>query len=271
MSVAVGGEFLVFEGQRREVAVEHEPTERHGVGRHRVCRHALAAATRRPASCRGCTRRATRSSAAFSTSWTTWPARWRSNSTKCIRRAKGLVGFQTADERRNRSTTRTRRWTRPVWRLRPSAARSMCWFTAKTTISRARTRFCIDLNGLDEDTSLDESGAAARRDRRHLGERDVDRAACRLSADSTDIEFAFAGDTSGVLAALGLNTFFTGSTAATIGVNDEVEGHRQRGQICRQPGRHRRGLAERGAAGGVFGSAARRRPAMPRSPTCTTN
>ena len=46
----------------------------------------------------------------------------------------------------------------------------------------------------------------------------------QIKSDSTDIEFAFSGDTSGVLAALGLNTFFTGSTAATIGVNDEVKG-----------------------------------------------
>ena len=45
-----------------------------------------------------------------------------------------------------------------------------------------------------------------------------------MQSDSPDIEFAFSGDTSGVLAALGLNTFFTGSTAATIGVNDELKG-----------------------------------------------
>jgi len=40
-------------------------------------------------------------------------------------------------------------------------------------------------------------------------------------------EFAFARDTSGVLAALGLNTFFTGSTALDLGVNAVV---------ARQPG-----------------------------------
>jgi flagellar hook-associated protein 1 FlgK len=45
-----------------------------------------------------------------------------------------------------------------------------------------------------------------------------------LTAESTDVEFAFSGDTSGVLAALGLNTFFTGSSAATLGVNDELKG-----------------------------------------------
>jgi len=46
----------------------------------------------------------------------------------------------------------------------------------------------------------------------------------QLKSDSSDIEFAFSGDTSGTLAALGINTFFTGSGAADIGVNAEVRG-----------------------------------------------
>ena len=42
-----------------------------------------------------------------------------------------------------------------------------------------------------------------------------------LSAAS-GTEFAFAGDSTGLLAALGLNTFFTGSTAGDIGVNQTL-------------------------------------------------
>lgn len=45
----------------------------------------------------------------------------------------------------------------------------------------------------------------------------------RLTLSSgTDMEFEIAGDTSGVLAALGLNTYFTGSDAGTIGVDEYV-------------------------------------------------
>lgn len=46
----------------------------------------------------------------------------------------------------------------------------------------------------------------------------------KLAIGTTDpnVQFAFANDTSGVLAALGLNTFFTGSTAGDIGVNSVV-------------------------------------------------
>ena len=40
-----------------------------------------------------------------------------------------------------------------------------------------------------------------------------------ITSDSPDQQFAFADDTSGVLAALGLNVFFTGSTAAGLGVS----------------------------------------------------
>jgi flagellar hook-associated protein 1 len=43
-----------------------------------------------------------------------------------------------------------------------------------------------------------------------------------LSTQSADDEFAFANDTSGALAALGLNTFFSGSSARDIGINSAV-------------------------------------------------
>ncbi len=43
-----------------------------------------------------------------------------------------------------------------------------------------------------------------------------------ITSDSTNIEFSFGNDTSGVLAALGLNTFFTGSSAANVGVSTEL-------------------------------------------------
>jgi flagellar hook-associated protein 1 FlgK len=44
----------------------------------------------------------------------------------------------------------------------------------------------------------------------------------QLSATGQDTEFAFANDTSGALAALGINTLFTGSGARDLGINPEV-------------------------------------------------
>lgn len=41
----------------------------------------------------------------------------------------------------------------------------------------------------------------------------------QITSDSTDFQFTFSDDTSGVLAALGINTFFTGSDAFDAGIN----------------------------------------------------
>jgi flagellar hook-associated protein 1 FlgK len=81
----------------------------------------------------------------------------------------------------------------------------------------------VDLNGIDEDTSL--NSLAEQLDAIDgLAASVSSTGSLQLSAESTDLEFAFSGDTSGVLAALGFNTFFTGSTAGTLGVNEEVKG-----------------------------------------------
>ena len=43
-----------------------------------------------------------------------------------------------------------------------------------------------------------------------------------ISAIGANTQFAFGADTSGTLAALGINTFFTGSQAGSIGINNTV-------------------------------------------------
>jgi flagellar hook-associated protein 1 FlgK len=84
------------------------------------------------------------------------------------------------------------------------------------------THIPIDLNGLDGDditynqlvSKLDAvDGISATLD---INNRIV------LKADSSNVEFSFSNDTSGTLAALGINTFFTGTTASTLGVNKAV-------------------------------------------------
>jgi flagellar hook-associated protein 1 FlgK len=81
----------------------------------------------------------------------------------------------------------------------------------------------VDLNGIDNDTSL--NSLATQLDAiEGLSASVTSSGRLKLSSESTDVEFAFSGDTSGVLAALGLNTFFTGSTAGNLGVNNELKG-----------------------------------------------
>jgi flagellar hook-associated protein 1 FlgK len=80
----------------------------------------------------------------------------------------------------------------------------------------------VDLNGLDDDTSLADLAAA-------LDAIDGISATItpsrklQIQSDSPLVEFGFANDTSGVLAALGINTFFTGSQASSIGVSRVVQ------------------------------------------------
>jgi flagellar hook-associated protein 1 FlgK len=81
----------------------------------------------------------------------------------------------------------------------------------------------IDLNGIDHDTTLNDV-AAALNAIEGISAQVTASGRLELAVDSADTEFAFAGDTSGFLAAIGLNTFFTGSTANDIGVNAELKG-----------------------------------------------
>jgi flagellar hook-associated protein 1 len=76
----------------------------------------------------------------------------------------------------------------------------------------------VDLNGMGDDTSLEDLVAqldavdgvsATITATRHV----------QITSDSSDQELAFAEDTSGVLAALGVNTFFTGSDALSMDVS----------------------------------------------------
>ncbi len=79
----------------------------------------------------------------------------------------------------------------------------------------------VDLDGLDDDTSLSELAAAldaidgisaSITNENHLS----------ISADSPTLKFAFKDDTSGALAALGINTLFSGSSALDIGVSQPL-------------------------------------------------
>jgi flagellar hook-associated protein 1 FlgK len=79
----------------------------------------------------------------------------------------------------------------------------------------------VDLNGLDDDMSLADLAAALDA---------IDGIAAtinpsrklEITSESPLVQFSFADDTSGVLAALGINTFFTGSDASNIGVSSVV-------------------------------------------------
>ena len=82
----------------------------------------------------------------------------------------------------------------------------------------------VDLNGLDDDTSLRDLSAALNAVEGISASLVAvhDRTTLSVTADGPNLEFDFANDNSGVLAALGLGTFFTGFSAAESGVRKEL-------------------------------------------------
>lgn len=83
------------------------------------------------------------------------------------------------------------------------------------------TDIFVQLNGFSDDTSLsDVSSELNAID--GLSTEITPSGQLIVRTDSPDVEFAFRDDTSGVLAALGLNTFFTGQSSLDIGVHQAV-------------------------------------------------
>ena len=76
----------------------------------------------------------------------------------------------------------------------------------------------VDLNGLEEDITLN-SLATAINAINGISASVTSVGKLVISSDSPDQEFSFAKDASGVLAALGINSFFTGNSARSIGVD----------------------------------------------------
>ncbi len=91
----------------------------------------------------------------------------------------------------------------------------------KRTGLTTTTDIRVDLNGLGDDTTLQDlvdqldavDGIAATVNTQR---------GLTINADSQVLEFAFADDTSGVLAALGINTFFSGATSTQVGINETI-------------------------------------------------
>ncbi len=93
-------------------------------------------------------------------------------------------------------------------------------FDRQTGLTRT-TRITVNLDGLGTDTSLTDLAASI--DAVSGVSASVSSTGkLELSTDSNQLELAFGNDTSSLLAALGVNTFFTGSTASDFGVNASV-------------------------------------------------
>lgn len=93
----------------------------------------------------------------------------------------------------------------------------------KTTGQVTSTLIQVDLDGQGTDATLNSLTASL--DAIDNLSASVVNGRLRLSGDSSNIEISFAQDSSGALAALGVNTFFSGSDASDIAVSDAVRGN----------------------------------------------
>ncbi|EAQ82415.1 flagellar hook-associated protein FlgK [Blastopirellula marina] len=80
----------------------------------------------------------------------------------------------------------------------------------------------VKLNGLPDDTSLQGLADAISEVDGLTASISLD-GHLQIDSDSQNVEFAFGSDTSGVLAALGLGTFFTGTSASTIDIQQVLK------------------------------------------------
>lgn len=92
----------------------------------------------------------------------------------------------------------------------------------KTSGLETSTLVQVDLDGLNgNDTTL--NSLATSIDAINGISASVNAGRLTVSSDSTDVQISFSQDSSGVLAALGVNTFFTGSDANDIAVNQVLK------------------------------------------------
>lgn len=222
VAVSVGGEFLVFEGQRREVAVATSRTRdlTEGIIEFTDTRGRLGTTGGELAGLYIARDQIVKS---FLNQLDDLAGALSYEFNKLYSQGQGLVGFN-----RLTSVERVNNVNAPLdaagLAFEPVSGKFDIIVSSKEdpTLTRTHTIF-IQLNGLDEDTSL--TSLAEQLDSIDgLTARISTAGALELSTTSSEIEFSFADDTSGVLAALGLNTFFTGSSAATLGVNSELKG-----------------------------------------------
>lgn len=91
--------------------------------------------------------------------------------------------------------------------------------TQKSTGQRTTHTLNVDLDGIGADTTVTSLASEISAIPNLVGSITRD-GRLNIMADSTDFAFGFSDDSSGALAALGINTFFAGSDASNMAVND---------------------------------------------------
>ena len=221
LSVSIGGEFLVFEGQRREVSVNANIDNGVALGIVEFV-DTQSALQLTSGELQGLYTARDEIVSGFLTGLDNLAATLAFEFNKVHSQGQGLVGFTSltsvdgVDDVDAALDAAGLNFT-PVNGTFDVLIHSKADNLTKTHTIR------VDLNGIDDDMSL--TDLAKKLDAiEGLTATVTSTGRLKLTRESTDVEFAFSGDTSGALAALGLNTFFTGSSAGDLGINNELKG-----------------------------------------------
>lgn len=98
------------------------------------------------------------------------------------------------------------------------------YVTQKSTGQRVESSIAIDLDGIGPDSTLNDV-AAAINGVANISASVTSDNRLSVSVNGSDYEISFGEDTSGILAVLGINTFFTGSSAQDIAINQKLQGN----------------------------------------------
>jgi flagellar hook-associated protein 1 FlgK len=228
LAVSVGGELLVFEGQRRDVHIEFSEDSGEATP---VVEFVDTQSPLEITSGELSGLYAARDAVAggFLTTLDELAATLIFEFNKIHSQGQGLVGFQQLSSTETVSDPDAALDAAGLAFTPVSGALNVIIRNSDNGVTSEHT-ILIDLDGLDQDTTL--NSLAAQLDAIDGLSASVSASgALELASESDTIEFAFAppldgstSDASGVLAALGLNTFFTGSSASTIGINDRLKG-----------------------------------------------
>lgn len=220
VSVAVGGNFLVFEGQRREVEIGRNSSGASSGLIQFTDTHARLDASGGEVA--GLYAARDQIAGGFLSKLDNLAGTLAFEFNKVYSQGQGLVGFQQLTSVDAVNNPNAALDSAGLAFTPESGTFNVLVHSKGDDVTRTST-INIDLDGLDEDDTL--NTLAQKLDAIDgISASVTPSGELQISADSSDIEFAFQGDTSGALAALGINTFFTGSTAGSLGVNDDLKG-----------------------------------------------
>jgi len=145
--------------------------------------------------------------------------------------SQGLIGYQsiTGDNKLTDTAAALSDTEATDLAFTPTHGSFQVHLTQTSTGQRNTTNISIDLDGINpgSDTSLDDL-ATALDSVANLSASVTSDGRLSLATASGDYEVSFSDDTSGVLSALGLNTFFTGSGANDIGISSVISANHSR-------------------------------------------